>query len=135
MTIDLAKIRAAAEAATKGPWTRHCNECGVIEALEVPGDGGPFAVHVCDAFDHASEAGPKGFDADYIAALSPDTVLRLVAVCRCAKAYLAADSMMGEYLREGPSVDGGASIDGLHEACVETVSALRASLAGLGGEA
>ncbi len=85
MTIDLDRIANLAEGASGSP------DGDVIYIGQDP----PGA---------ASDA-----RAELVAALSPDVVLRLVAVCRCAKAYLAADSMMGEYLREGPAVDGGAS--------------------------
>ncbi len=78
MTIDLDRIANLAEMATKGPWRVERDDAwhgqhvmaGTIMVADVPMFG-----NTCSA------------DCDLIAALSPDTVLRLVAVCRAAKAY------------------------------------------------
>ncbi len=84
MTIDLDRIANLAGMATKGPWRVERDDAwhgqyvmaGTVMVADVPMFGG-----TCSA------------DCDLIAALSPDAVLRLVAVCRAAKRLRAAIDM------------------------------------------
>ena len=78
--MTLAELRALALAATPGPWilepsdpdqpSRYVRTCGAM------GDASPTSIRCLNLGDSS-----------YIAALSPDVILRLLAVVEAAKAY------------------------------------------------
>ncbi len=81
MTIDLDRIEELAKGATKGPWeakTLEDRDGSDIEIVAPVGRPGRIAI------DDLPVAQTRT-DYRFIAALSPDVVLRMVAVCRCAK--------------------------------------------------
>lgn len=84
MTIDLARIKKAAEKATKGPWKAFKTPTGLLIGIgEETGEG------ITDArgglWGDAEEAVRN---ADHIVACDPQTILQLVAVVEAALAYM-----------------------------------------------
>ncbi len=86
MTIDLARIKKAAEKATKGPWKAFKTPTGLLIGIgEETGEG------ITDArgglWGDAEEAVRN---ADHIVAAHPQTVLALVAAVKAARDVLGA---------------------------------------------
>jgi len=85
MTIDLARIKKAAEKATKGPWKAFKTPTGLLIGIgEETGEG------ITDArgglWGDAEEAVRN---ADHIVACDPQTILHLVAVVEAALTHIS----------------------------------------------
>lgn len=110
MSLDLKEIRKLAEAATPGPWTtpgglsggEHVVDFGIppnapfavlTEPLDLRRSGGRYipGSAICHADDNSSHA-----NAAFIAALNPQTVLRLLDILSQPSAPTAADTGSGE---------------------------------------
>ncbi len=77
--LDLARLKALAEKATKGPWAADIRGRGESGAW-VEDISSPSEKHmICWGHDYDDYGGMKPADADYIAACSPDVVLSLIA--------------------------------------------------------
>lgn len=78
MTIDLDRLEAVAKAATPGPWNPSPGRALVVSRVDI---SEPV---ICNCLSEQFAQAPK--DAAFIAAVSPDVVLELVAELRKAKA-------------------------------------------------
>lgn len=116
-----------------------------LEALYEKASLGPCAVHPAIArIDEMTEEGPdpvlalafphdrRSEDQTYAIGRLVCALLRdgpaLLAVVRAAKELLGAERMMEDYIDEGTSCDGGASMHEIHREITEAKDALRASL-------
>lgn len=92
MTLDLAKLRALAEAATPGPWKHYHGE---VVQLTDAGKGYPLDYYQDSAdvvgIDGDGDLRMSDPDGDFIAAANPKTVLSLIDECESA-------SMAGQFM-------------------------------------
>ena len=116
MTIDLARIKEAAEKATKGPWKAFKTTSGLLIGIgEETGEG------ITDArgglWGDAQEAVRN---ADHIASCDPQTILQLVAVVEAALTIDAAFKRAGT---QGVTMDWGPVLEALQPFTTSTVGA------------
>lgn len=78
--VDIDKIERAAEAATPGPWI----QLGGLPYLHATSDpkASPWSTHCIGRFDYSER------DMHHIANCDPQTILKLIAVVRAAKAMI-----------------------------------------------
>ncbi len=76
MTDDLARLKALAEQATKGPWQVFD---GDVQTVDVAADSNWPTHVVCFGHDYDDYGGADDNDKAYIAACSPDVILSLIA--------------------------------------------------------
>ena len=99
MTIDLAELRAKAEAATPGPWTQDGHHMSLIIKC-IAERGSPNARYLCGDYINVADAGENWMvDAPFIAAANPAVVLALIDRSEKAEAErtLACDELGAVY--------------------------------------
>ena len=97
--LDLAALRAKAEAATPGPWTQDGHHMSLIIKC-IAERGSPNARHLCGDYINVADAGENWIvDAPFIAAANPAVVLALIDRSEKAEAErtLACDELGAIY--------------------------------------
>lgn len=88
--MNLTQLKQAAEAATPGPWMAAGPSFGdpmprwLDSVVQDDGSGTDSPIDICRDAETS--------DAEFIAACDPQTILKLIAIARAARDYLATDA-------------------------------------------